>query len=79
MKRSQGEWIMKAVTLGDLYQSDGRSRTVWSVDSIIDVPKSGTMVRLAKIDGYGSVTVHLSQLGVGSGFTKIDEVLIQTR
>ncbi|KIL96659.1 hypothetical protein CCC_01922 [Paramagnetospirillum magnetotacticum MS-1] len=49
------------------------------MDSIIDVPKSGTMVRLAKIDGYGSVTVHVSQLGVGSGFTKIDEALVQTR
>ncbi|KIM00729.1 hypothetical protein CCC_01723 [Paramagnetospirillum magnetotacticum MS-1] len=48
------------------------------MDSIIDVPKSGTMVRLTKIDGYGSATVHASQLGIGSGFTKIDEVLIQT-
>jgi hypothetical protein len=68
---------MRAVALGDLYQSDGRSRTVWSVDSIIDVPKSGTMVRLTKIDGYGSVTVHASQLGVSGGFTRIDDVFIR--
>jgi hypothetical protein len=55
---------MKAVALGDLYQSDGRSRTAWSVDGIIDVPKSGTMVRLAKIDGYGSATVHSRKGGL---------------
>lgn len=65
--------IMQGISIGDLYQSDGRSKAVWSVDSIINVPRSGAMVRLTKVDEYGSVTVHASQLGVGSGFTKISE------
>jgi len=74
MTEAAGTGAMVAV--GDLYESDGRSRTVWMVDSIITVPKSGTVVRLAKTDGFGHVTVHLSNLGVGHGFKRVQAAAI---
>jgi hypothetical protein len=66
------------VAVGDLYESDGRNRDVWVVDSIINVPKSGTMVRLSMVDGIAKITVSATNLGTMPGFKRVNEAVLKS-
>ena len=66
------------VAIGDLYESDGRNRDVWVVDSIINVPKSGTMVRLSMVDGIAKITLPLHNLGISQGFKRVNEAVLKS-
>ncbi|MDR3438308.1 hypothetical protein [Telmatospirillum sp.] len=55
----------KSIHIGDLFLSDGRQRPVWVVDSIINMPRGETMIRLALVDGIAKVTIPAINLGFG--------------
>jgi hypothetical protein len=55
----------RTIHVGDLFLSDGRQRPVWVVDSIINMPRGETMIRLALVDGVAKVTVPAVSLGFG--------------
>jgi len=56
------------ISIGDLFESDGRCRTFWTVEAITKVPRRGTFVRLSEIDGLGRVTIPAIELGILCGF-----------
>ena len=64
------------IAVGDLYISEGRHRMVWTVASIVTVPKSGTMVRLAQVDGEARVTLSVADLSTGHGFERVNEAVL---
>ena len=77
LMRGEGcEMKIVPVALGDLYVSEGRNRMIWTLASIVTVPKIGTMVRLAQVDGEGRVTLSVSNLSGGYGFQRVDEAVL---
>jgi hypothetical protein len=57
-----------AIAVGDLFESDGRGRTLWAVEAILKVPRQGTFIRLAEIEGLGRVTLPAFDLDIPMGF-----------
>jgi hypothetical protein len=58
--------------VGDLYVSSGRCRFIWVIDSIIDVPRRGTLVQLAQVDGAAKFVIPAQDLVYG-GFKPVRE------
>ncbi|CCG42963.1 hypothetical protein [Magnetospirillum molischianum] len=56
------------ISVGDLFEIEGRSRTFWTVEAITKVPRHGILVRLSEIDGLGRVTIPAIELGIINGF-----------
>ncbi|WP_184263682.1 hypothetical protein [Novispirillum itersonii] len=63
----------QSVAVGDLYETEGRRRTTWVVQSVVDAPHQGTLVRLVQVDGLGKVTIPISDLGYAGGFTRLGD------
>ena len=63
--------LIQPISVGDLFQSEGRSQALWVVDEIIRVPRTGTLARLAQLDGIAKVTLQISQFGCGCGFKRM--------
>jgi len=56
------------IAVGDLFESNGRRRTFWTVEAVTKVPRQGTLVRLAEIEGLGRVTISALDLDILCGF-----------
>ena len=63
---------IQSIAVGDRYESEGRTLTIWKVDTIISIPRSESMVRIAQVDGIAKVTLKISQLGYAHGFRRVD-------
>jgi len=63
-----------SISIGDLFEIDGRCRTFWTVEAITEVPRQGTFIRLSEIDGLGRVTLPATNLSILSGFRRRNEI-----
>lgn len=57
-----------SIAIGDLFESDGRRRTFWAVETITYVPRKGMIIRLAEIDGTGRLNIPAIDLDILSDF-----------
>jgi len=60
-----------SIAIGDLFESDGRRRTFWAVETITYVPRKGTIIRLAEIDGTGRLNIPAVDLDILSDFRRL--------
>lgn len=57
------------IAIGSRFEMAGRQRTVWKVESVIEVPRAGRMVRLAQEGGLGKITLRAEELFGRHGLT----------
>lgn len=58
-----------AIAIGSRYEKIGRQRIVWTIDSIIDLPRGNRLVRLVEVGGLGRVTISADDLIARHGFS----------
>ena len=68
--------ILSPIAVGDLFEMEGRRRTVWTVRKLLKVPGSGTLVEMSQVDGMGHVTVKLDELITEILFKKVTSAVL---
>jgi hypothetical protein len=64
------------IAVGDLFEMEGRRRTIWTVRKLLKVPGSGILVEMSQVEGMGRVTVKLDELFTEILFKKVTSAVL---
>lgn len=72
----QPQKLQRPVLIGDLFETVGRGRTVWTVRRLLSGQNLLAQAEMSQVDGAGRLTVNIDDLSTEILFKRINEAVI---